>query len=68
MKAFIMTVTFTVGVDILGFVKEWAHKLDIVTERITHGKNSKYFRTYGTRYESKIWVLDSQQGYSGNRF
>ncbi len=62
MKAFIMTVTFTIGVDVLGFVREWAHKLDIITERVTHGKNSDYNKEHGTRYESKIWVLDSTQG------
>lgn len=68
MKAFIMTVSFNIGVDVLGFVREWIHKLDIVTENVSHGKNSTYFKQNKTVFEQKVWVLDSTQGYSQNRF
>jgi hypothetical protein len=64
MKTLIMTICFQIGVDVLGFVKEFKHEVTFMVDKHTHGKHSKFAKqNNGVVKQYNLVPIHFTQGY-----
>lgn len=63
MKTLTMSILFTIGVDVLGFIKEFKHEITFLVDKKTHGKHSKFAKENGVTKQYNLVPLHFTQGY-----
>lgn len=63
MNTFIMTVTFQIGVDILGFVKEFAHNVHCIQEADFVKNRSRFHKNELEQNIKRTWIYKVTQDY-----
>jgi hypothetical protein len=61
MKAFVMTVTFQVGVNIIGLVKEFVHEITCLREDDFVPANRRYHKDSQVQRDQRTWVYKINQ-------
>lgn len=61
---FVMTVTFQIGVDVLGFVKEFYHNVYCAREEVYSKKTNKYHKDSTKQVTQRTWMYKVEQGFT----
>lgn len=63
MKTFIMAVTFQIGVDVLGFIKEFKHNVHLIQEEQYKSKKNRFHDDKTKQMNQRLWVYKIEQMY-----